>query len=330
MIKLLKRTSKLVDASQASHWLTKCSFERQRPIRPLRASRIAHLMKEKLFRPDTAISFGRFNDQDYLVNGYHTLTALVDTKRKYQLTQEYYECSSMDEVEKLYASFDPQGSARSRNDINKALDLSRRLDITNATVANSASVAAGWISAGFKTDVGTRSKEEDADHAMEYKDEIQYMSAFQNLPKHVKRVLHSPAVMMVALTLLRKDQYNATAFFDEAAKNEGAIGYPPRFMCDFIDRMRVKYTGHAHADRTVRKARAEDYARVAIVCYIRWKRGEHVASYRPFDKTIPQLLNLAIRTPRREYRNTNRVTSVEGVLDLEQEVGATEMAAIEA
>jgi hypothetical protein len=91
--------------------------------RPLRESRMLvyeRLLREGKFRPITwASAFCKETGGTYRVNGKHTSTMLSmwDEKVDLFITVERYECETLDDVGRLYATFDSKMQSRTASDI---------------------------------------------------------------------------------------------------------------------------------------------------------------------------------------------------------------------
>lgn len=95
----------------------------QRSIRKQHVNYLAHEILEGRFRPGTAIAFCRTPEgKQHLVNGQHTLSAIVRAGRNIVLTVEQYFCKNMQEVAAIFATYDRQRT-RSPSDIYSAYGL---------------------------------------------------------------------------------------------------------------------------------------------------------------------------------------------------------------
>lgn len=91
-----------------------------RPLSERRLLVYERLLKEGKFRPITwASAFCKETGGTYRVNGKHTSMMLVawDDPVDLYITVERYECDTLDDVGRLYATFDSKMQSRSANDI---------------------------------------------------------------------------------------------------------------------------------------------------------------------------------------------------------------------
>jgi len=101
-----------------------CHYEHQRPISQEHVNRLKFEMDDGRFRPWTNVAICVLPDGCHLiVNGNHTLEAIGTGKRSVPIQFDYYKVSKMDEVARIYATFDRQRK-RSHNDAARAAGLS--------------------------------------------------------------------------------------------------------------------------------------------------------------------------------------------------------------
>jgi hypothetical protein len=93
-------------AVDAENWLLQYPFERQRNIRPHHVQFLAHLMEHHRFRPYSTLDMACLKGKKYLVNGYHTLSAIVRCQQMQPVLVIEREVRSMAEVAQLYTTFD--------------------------------------------------------------------------------------------------------------------------------------------------------------------------------------------------------------------------------
>lgn len=91
-----------------------------RPLSERRLTVYENLIKRNQFRPVTwATAICKETDGLYRVNGKHTSTLLstVDPLPEFYVTVEEYECDTLEDVAKLYATFDSNMQSRTAKDI---------------------------------------------------------------------------------------------------------------------------------------------------------------------------------------------------------------------
>jgi hypothetical protein len=93
-------------AADAETWLLSYPFERQRNLRPYHVQFLAHLMEQHRFRPYSTLDVACYKGTKFLVNGYHTLSAIVRCQQMQPVLVVERDVSSMAEVAQLYTTFD--------------------------------------------------------------------------------------------------------------------------------------------------------------------------------------------------------------------------------
>lgn len=122
--KTIKVTKKL-----ATEWAELPTIQEDRPISERRLDVYRRALKEGTFRPVTwAKAYCQETDQEYRVNGKHTsrLLSSVDLKDygdQYVVIEEY-DCETIEDVAKLYATFDSRVQLRTASDINRSFAAS--------------------------------------------------------------------------------------------------------------------------------------------------------------------------------------------------------------
>jgi hypothetical protein len=97
----------LVTAEMASHWLSALNYVYQRVIRSYHVTALANEMKNGRFRVRTQINFCQTPDQAFhLVNGQHTLAAIVKSGIGQTLSVVITQCKNMREVADDFARYD--------------------------------------------------------------------------------------------------------------------------------------------------------------------------------------------------------------------------------
>jgi hypothetical protein len=95
-----------------------------RPLNPKRLDAYRKMLAAGLFRPvQWATVYCGETQSTYRVNGKHTsnlFSEYDDLPQEIHATIEHYHCDDMDDVAKLYATFDSRTQVRTTNDINRA------------------------------------------------------------------------------------------------------------------------------------------------------------------------------------------------------------------
>lgn len=116
----------MVTPEMAEKILENCAYDGQRPLKERRVLEYADMMRDGVFRKSTVITICQLpTGKRCLVNGQHTLSAILELGRAYPLVIEEIEAENMAEIDALYMTFDPRGSSRSKKEVE---DADRRLD----------------------------------------------------------------------------------------------------------------------------------------------------------------------------------------------------------
>jgi len=89
-------------------WVAEASYGRQRPIREHHVEFLHHLMATGRFRAGSEIALAVLKGRRFIVNGNHTLYALVRLDRPIIVTLTEYHVTHEEEVDALYNTFDRQ------------------------------------------------------------------------------------------------------------------------------------------------------------------------------------------------------------------------------
>lgn len=104
---------------EAATWVNDAQYPRQRPIREHHVEFLRYLAASGTLRHGTDISLAMLGSKPYVINGNHTLRALVRAQRPYWITLTEYAVDSMEDLDRLYMTFDRQ-LPRSPRDMLKA------------------------------------------------------------------------------------------------------------------------------------------------------------------------------------------------------------------
>lgn len=98
--------SKMVGVDEARCILENMAFPGQRRVRPAHVKKLANAQKKGTFRQGTNIDIAVFGKHKYLINGQHTLNAIMQSGMPQSLIVVYHTCTSMEEIHDLYVNFD--------------------------------------------------------------------------------------------------------------------------------------------------------------------------------------------------------------------------------
>jgi hypothetical protein len=150
-----------VTPQQAKEWLENNDFERQRPLREHHVLSLAEEMDAGNFIAHSAIVFARCGDKNYLIDGQHRLNAIVLSDKSVEMTILTKQASSMEQIERWYASID-QGLKRSTRDAIKAQNLHSEIGLSERHAGRMSAavrlIASGFVDGGKGYTVHARSR----------------------------------------------------------------------------------------------------------------------------------------------------------------------------
>ena len=110
-------TSKLylMHPGEAATWIAEGLYARQRPLRPFHVAFLQHLMTIDRFRDGTPIDLAQSGQKRMVINGQHTLHAIVASQRSQWVVLTIHRTQSLDDVAHLYSTFDRQMPRNTRD-----------------------------------------------------------------------------------------------------------------------------------------------------------------------------------------------------------------------
>lgn len=247
--------------------------------RPLRTSHVAYLVDEML--ADTfgsaEVAFVHTPNGIRLVNGQHTLNAIIKSGRVVRCTVTEFFGEVEDDVSLVYSRMD-RGIIRRKGDVLHACNMPERLGLPCSwtKVLNRAVVV---IMDGFGEKGGVR-------HARSYDLGMDLMKEWvkeTNLlhecaagsDKHTLATLHRAAVMAAALVTLRFKPKEAATFWKRVAANDGlSAGQPDHKLVWWLAHTPVRAQGNPVQ------------ARAVAACWNAWIEGRSLDKLYA-DKTRP-------------------------------------------
>lgn len=212
----------------AAAWLT-FNFDRQRPINELSVRQLAEAMRRNTFTTNT-IKFAVFGDRRVLINGQHTLTAIMRSGKTLVLPVQDMAVSSEDDIGNLYYHEDIQ-RRRSFADSIRAVAGEDRFNLTRTQIKQ-VGAALKWIRAGFGV---SRSE-----YAMTFQDDLlewipnwswecrQLYRAITPCDGDARNMIIQQASMSIALITFRYQPEKANEFWRQVAQDDGLRSGDPR------------------------------------------------------------------------------------------------------
>lgn len=145
--------TRLIHAEDAREILEKTQYRQQRAIRSRHVQRLARIMESGEFRQGTPIDIAVVGQKSYLVNGQHTLSAIVQCGKPQELLVVKHSCKNMDEVGGLYVGFDRQ-LRRTPQDVVSGYGVN--MQSIGAHTGRALYGATGLVGSGFQANGTTR------------------------------------------------------------------------------------------------------------------------------------------------------------------------------
>lgn len=232
---------KLVSPELAKSIRAGCHFERQRKLSEANISRLAYEMSHGHFVQGTPIFFGVLPDKAmYLVNGNHTLEAIMSSTLPQLLTFIYHPCTDLEEVASLYATFDAN-KPRTWGDSLKAVGMGEKLPYAPQVAS-----AVRMILANFKSVSGTAKRQGVATIANSKSEVFAKLHDFERparlihdalagAPGSNQKLLLRVPVLAVLLEIARAQPSEAFNFIKDLAADDGLkLGDPRKTLLRFL------------------------------------------------------------------------------------------------
>jgi hypothetical protein len=224
-----------VSPEQAQTWLQKNNYAKQRQIKEQWVDHLVVEMQNNRFIVGTTIHFAIFNRRDILINGQHSLSAIVKFGKPVILGIHKTHVNTEDEVDLLYSRHDFL-LGRSITDAFSAVNLPDKTDL--AIYQCKLTSAALNIIKGkfFKTKQFKPSRDELIKEVLEWADEAQiYFSLIGGCSQNIFGKLLRSSTIAVALVTIRYARAKAEQFWREVAQDDGLRRYDPRkIFHDFL------------------------------------------------------------------------------------------------
>ena len=278
----------LVTAELAASWLAEHTYERQRPVRARHVEYLAEEMRRNFFRQGTQIHFVRFENQLHLVNGQHTLSAIV----KSGLPQVISVCYTSEDPAEAYSRHDVH-LKRTTADMFSALQMGDELGFS-ATQINRLGAAAKFIDEGFNRSRAKRFHPDDQVRVTrEYAPAAElYFEATAGKSHTIKSAMERVATFSVGLAIYRyaypSGEKKVDDFWTGVALGVGLEMNDPRGAC----REHLLNTGIAGGrDKADRLYRTVNYSsRYVANCWNAWVENRSIRNTRVLDVTAPIII----------------------------------------
>jgi len=234
----------VVTPEQALRWLTDNNFARQRPLRGWHVRYLAQAMRGGRFLEGTQIHFVVYNQHKHLVNGQHTLAAILQAGVPMVLNVQETTVTHEEDIARYYGRHD-RGLPRSLSDSYQAHGFAALSGLSKTQITELGGamplVMSGFVNAasgGYTGTLAMAFRDQDLrwDMMMAWIDEARaFFDAIAGAPSFVSRALTRQGTMSVALVTYRYAGTRAAAFWQAAAQDSGlAFGNPVKTLLRFL------------------------------------------------------------------------------------------------
>ncbi|WP_227657763.1 hypothetical protein, partial [Candidatus Magnetaquicoccus inordinatus] len=252
MIQIHSNKQVKVTPEVAGDWLQHNIFSRQRSMRPRHRDALVQEINAGRFIQGTQIHFVRFRNEQLLVNGQHTLSAIEKAGVPTTLTVLISVAETMDEVAELYSRHDNHLS-RSVMDAIKARDLHNQIGMSLKQATNVAA-ALRFIQGGFRR-ADSRCQEDVLTEVKTWEEEGNaFFETILGGGKDAVLLTKAP-ILSVALVTFRHQEKKAREFWRQVALNDGLRSNDPRkILHEFVDLTRTNRGPFIRGNKTVTPA----------------------------------------------------------------------------
>jgi len=223
----------LVDRETAREWRKDMHFEGQRNRSEYNVQRLALEMMNCRFTPGTQIYIAVLpNGKKYILNGNHTLDAIVESGLPQVLTITYNNVESMREAGDIYAVFDDQMKRKLRDALR-----ARGLDVDETQLHYMGPALNVIINRFLQQDAWRTVPKLLVTAALEhYQDAAEaYFDATAHAPKETRLYCRRAPIMALGLETMRYQQERATEFWGRFASDDGLIaGMPEHTLLRYL------------------------------------------------------------------------------------------------
>lgn len=214
----------VVTPQMAEDWLEHNHFEQQRKRRPRHVDYLAGELKAGRFRKGTVIEFGVLKGRAYIVNGQHTLAAVVQSGISIELVIVRQTVQTEDALARLYNTHD-SGLPRTWVDAYAAMGLNQRWNMTDSEITaygRAAPYIAGeFTQKGVREALANRSKDLRI-NTMETHHEAakQYFACLSEAEPPIRKALLLPPMLALGTYTLFHAKEAAEEFWSLAADDQ--------------------------------------------------------------------------------------------------------------
>jgi hypothetical protein len=279
MIQIHSNKQVKVTPAVAGDWLQHNIFARQRSMRPRHRDALVQEINAGRFIQGTQIHFVRFRNEQLLVNGQHTLSAIEKAGVPTTLTVLISVADTMDEVAELYSRHDNHLS-RSVMDSIKARDLHNQIGMSLKQATN-VTAALRFIQGGFRSSHRNACQEDVLAGVKTWEEEGNAFFETIHGGGTDAVLLTKAPILSVAMVTFRHQEKKAREFWRQVAMDDGLRSNDPRkILHEFIDLTRVNRGPFIRGNKTVTPAYV---ARAAAVAWNAFYSGNSITRINVVD-----------------------------------------------
>lgn len=257
-----------------------------RPIRQHHVSYLARQIQRRNFGNNIIdVATCEETGQRFIVNGNHTLRAIIEADMPLRLTMEQTSCATMDDVRRAYSQYD-RGLSRNRADAFRPLHSVADSGISLGEMGRLASAVA-FIIDDYKTTGGSSRKSKMIGDADLYEEAMQWGAEYLALKEIVGGsrtwqdfILHRRGVVSVALVTLRANEAKAVEFWTQVVKGANMKDNAPALRLRDYLMTTAMHGGGAKGNKEL--AHADAVARTVAYCW-----GKHINGQALIRLTVP-------------------------------------------
>lgn len=212
----------------AAAWMT-FNFDKQRKLNDATVQHLMEMMRRGTFTTNT-IKFALLGDRRVMINGQHTLTAIVRSGKAVVLPVEDFTVSDEEDIATLYYHEDI-GRRRTFADSIRAVSGSERFNLTHTQIKQ-VGAALKWIRSGFgvsRKDYNLCTQDDLLEWMPNWSWECRRLyQAITPCEGDARNMIIQQAVMSVALITFRYQPDLAFEFWRQVAQDDGLRNGDPR------------------------------------------------------------------------------------------------------
>lgn len=234
VLPLIKEGRMSINAQMAAYLISdEINYPRQRPIKMHHVKGIVDKMLTGAWVSGHSINFAKLGDRLFLVNGQHRLKAITLCGKRQEFNVCITPVRSMDEVHKLYCTFDTGTRARSASEILNAAGVSERTGLSKTIVkalcGSAVFIEMGMDQVNYQQCPKVRNHDYRIECAYKWADTAKnYEQAINAAEPFMRQKLLTQGVMAVGLVTFRHQPEFAVAFWRGLADDNGLRVGDPR------------------------------------------------------------------------------------------------------